>query len=541
MQPQNDHTSYLDQRALPLAAFAVLFSAFAQRFFTAIIPTESLVGLCLADDAFYYLKIAQNILAGNGATFDGQILTNGFHPLYMAVCVAIEAIAQPYTVFAVTIFFTLVGTINTLLIYLLGKKLGGDLAGLFAAFFWGVSPWVYLIELMGVEAALAVCFALLSTLLWTQIRAGEKSGYKSWALLGLLVGLTFLARTDTGFFAIFLAIDVLFVHRKNLAKALSRMLLAGTISLLVVGPWLIWSLLKFGTIMQDSGRALYSFTRLDSQLAGLSFFHIFKGQLSVALNDQLLPYTGFANPWAGFAFVVAISFAGISCLFFKDRFAGLKAGAMPFVMAGFVTWGFYIFYFWNRKQWYFLFFLAACALIFGRILSFYINRSNKFKWVIALVLAVLLGYNWLSYSDALKASGIHGWQKQYFAIAQKLKRGEYESIKPDDVLGAWNSGIYGYFSGHRVINLDGVVNPEAILAVSQKRFLAYLQEKKIVHVIDHELMFRVYSPYCTKPFGRHMKFRAREAAGTSAGDILILSVGDQPWKKIQPGTDPKTD
>jgi hypothetical protein len=45
-----------------------------------------------ADDAFYYLKIAQNVARGRGSTFDGSVPTNGYHPLWELCCVALQAL-----------------------------------------------------------------------------------------------------------------------------------------------------------------------------------------------------------------------------------------------------------------------------------------------------------------------------------------------------------------------------------------------------------------------------------------------------------------
>ncbi len=39
------------------------------------------------DDAYYYLGIARNIADGHGSTFDGLNPTNGYHPLWLAICV----------------------------------------------------------------------------------------------------------------------------------------------------------------------------------------------------------------------------------------------------------------------------------------------------------------------------------------------------------------------------------------------------------------------------------------------------------------------
>ncbi|RME22092.1 MAG: hypothetical protein D6798_16635, partial [Deltaproteobacteria bacterium] len=51
----------------------------------------------LWDDSFYYLEIARNIAAGRGSTFDGLQPTNGYHPLWMAICVKLFAAGIPET------------------------------------------------------------------------------------------------------------------------------------------------------------------------------------------------------------------------------------------------------------------------------------------------------------------------------------------------------------------------------------------------------------------------------------------------------------
>jgi len=48
----------------------------------------------IRDDAYYYFKVAQNISEGQGSTFDGINPTNGYHPLWMLICVPIFALAR---------------------------------------------------------------------------------------------------------------------------------------------------------------------------------------------------------------------------------------------------------------------------------------------------------------------------------------------------------------------------------------------------------------------------------------------------------------
>ncbi len=51
-----------------------------------------LATLFMADDSFYYLRIAQNIARGEGSTFDGFSVTNGYHPLWQLICIPLSII-----------------------------------------------------------------------------------------------------------------------------------------------------------------------------------------------------------------------------------------------------------------------------------------------------------------------------------------------------------------------------------------------------------------------------------------------------------------
>jgi hypothetical protein len=59
------------------------------------LPTGKMLYAFFPDDCFYYYRTALNIAAGTSSTFDGINFTNGYHPLWMLVCVAIAAISCP--------------------------------------------------------------------------------------------------------------------------------------------------------------------------------------------------------------------------------------------------------------------------------------------------------------------------------------------------------------------------------------------------------------------------------------------------------------
>jgi hypothetical protein len=72
----------------------ILVLVLSTHLFVALAPEGRLLNWFKTDDAFYYFKVAQNISEGRGITFDGLSTTNGFHPLWMAICVPIFSLAR---------------------------------------------------------------------------------------------------------------------------------------------------------------------------------------------------------------------------------------------------------------------------------------------------------------------------------------------------------------------------------------------------------------------------------------------------------------
>jgi hypothetical protein len=57
------------------------------------------------------------------------------------------------------------------------------------------------------------------------------------------------------------------------------------------------------------------------------------------------------------------------------------------------------------------------------------------------------------------------------------------------VLGAWQSGAFGYYAGDRleVVNLDGVVNPDAADALRDDTTVAYMRDRNVDWLADFTL------------------------------------------------------
>ena len=89
-----------------LLAFPLLFG-FALRLRKAWADIPAIIA-SIPDDAFYYFEIARNIANGRNVTFDGETLTNGFHPLWVVFLTPLYWITDDPDL-AVHLAFTIAG------------------------------------------------------------------------------------------------------------------------------------------------------------------------------------------------------------------------------------------------------------------------------------------------------------------------------------------------------------------------------------------------------------------------------------------------
>ena len=116
------------------------------------------------DDAYYYFKVAQNITQGLGSTFDGINLTNGYHPLWMLICIPIFALARFDLILPLRVLLMVMAIFNAataVLIYRLVKNNLSHAVAIAAASFWAFNLYIHhTIYEPGLETPLAA-FAIL--------------------------------------------------------------------------------------------------------------------------------------------------------------------------------------------------------------------------------------------------------------------------------------------------------------------------------------------------------------------------------------------
>ena len=174
--------------------------------YAAFTPADSVLRWYNVDDAFFYYKVAQNALAGHGFTFDQINLSNGFHPLWMVVCLGVFWLSKFNLVLPLRVLIVVSGLFNaatSLVLLRFLKKYIHPWAAVATALFWGLSPSVFgTTTVLGMESAISVFFIVLLLVNAVRILNRDEQpapSMKDMLLLGLIGALTILARLDNVF------------------------------------------------------------------------------------------------------------------------------------------------------------------------------------------------------------------------------------------------------------------------------------------------------------------------------------------------------
>jgi len=169
------------------------------------------------DDAYYYFKVAQNIVEGHGSTFDGINLTNGYHPLWMLICIPIFALAKYDLILPLRVLLVVISVIHaatSVMIYRLIKTHISHAVAILAAIFWSFNYYIHATFYeMGLETPIAAFSVVLMVYILSKFEGEwrtKKMPLKRFALLGLAAALAMFSRLDLIFFAVIIGIWVVF-------------------------------------------------------------------------------------------------------------------------------------------------------------------------------------------------------------------------------------------------------------------------------------------------------------------------------------------
>jgi hypothetical protein len=161
------------------------------------------------DDAYYYFKVAENITEGKGSTFDGINSTNGYHPLWMVICVPIFALARFDLILPLRILLMVMAGFNAataILIYRLVKANLSQAVAILAACFWAFNFYIhYIVYEFGLETPLAAFSVVLFIYKLSQFERRWRTESVTPRQLALLAGISAMvlfSRLDLVFLAL---------------------------------------------------------------------------------------------------------------------------------------------------------------------------------------------------------------------------------------------------------------------------------------------------------------------------------------------------
>jgi hypothetical protein len=455
-------------------------------------------GTLVADDSYYYFKIADNIAHGLGSSFDGISPTNGYHPLWLAVLIPVFGFVNQSIWIPVRLALTLsvcFDLISGLVIIQMLRSAGLNKEAQIASLFWFLSPFTLFVGLRGTEASLStMLFLILFQRVMRFVRGEIPMNWTSAVLTGILVGMTGLARTDN-LITIGLPLSLCCFFRSSdrtpeTRKFVGWLAITGVSAMAVMSPWFIWNLSNFGSILQVSGQvklyshAIYGSLPTDwSSISGVVKSLLYPAAAPVIWPTRWLLGEEFQPPRLSIIVTFLLACGVLIPLVFARRsiISHLRATNSTFLIAcplvlmsiqtlvlGFV--------FRSYGTWYALPYIACLCPIVGVSLPPFLADPAVPRWlrqpfpiVTAALFATVLAlgiYRFPWQPDRLEK----GWGSEIDAVALRYPQGA--------VVGAFNAGVISWVaSPHKnikVTNLDCLVNNVAFAAVKRSAYLEYI-------------------------------------------------------------------
>ena len=483
----------------------------------------------LTDDAFYYFKVAQNIGEGLGSTFDGVNPTNGYHPLWMLVCVPVFLLARVDLVLPLRILILVAsgfGAASAVILFrMLRRFLELPIALAFTTIWAFYLPLYRVITKNGMEAAISAFFIIL---LWERVTAlnqQEKVTIRQIWVVGGIAVFTFLSRLDNIFLVFFAGVWVWLRWWQPMTEAKTTwaswrwrlktgvaFYLPVTVVLLVylgLNQWL------FNSAMPISSEVKLWWGTLGKTIYG-SPLYIYPEYIF----EYLLPASRGVGPWEPFtrplhefaikfwaqrgrdftleplAITYAAVFGAMAAVLAPGwkrlRQLGKGFGLLPLFAAAMVQSSYYFYrdatnlqvWYWVSQNLFLLIMLAvAVSVIFGYFSKF--KQIEIARWVFAGGVALMLCFGIIDYAVDKTYSEVGDYTHEYQQRANLLRT----LIPPDAVLAGIGTGSVGYFMpDHRVVNLDGLIN--------SAEYLEHLKNGTVIDFLEEMDVQYIYgSPY----------------------------------------------
>lgn len=406
----------------------------------------------IPDDAFYYLKLAQNRLDFGFWTFDGASPTSGFHLLHAYLLVVIDFLAHPPAGDWIYLL-RLVGSVASIclgvaatLVMLTARRLFGAGAGWWALVIFVCPPVIAMGSYLMESHLVILAAAAVGYLVSGATRPSRLTGV--WLLLvGALAALT---RSDFSLWPGLLWVATLIMWQADQGVRFRRAswVLAGAV--LGFGFTLWHTQLVSGSLLQTSvtTKLRWSSGAAANVLGVVGLFYLLLLLVVLAYAALVIRRRGtprlLAEPAALGSVLTVLGFGAV----YSFGAAGLQ-------------------------NWYGASFVVPAAITLAAVGQ--LARPLIARYGPPLLILIACGLTLVQLEGRI-------WPHQVGMLHASERLVAYPQITH---LGSWNAGILGFTSGRVVTNLDGLVDDRAAAAGAAGDILGYLHQRQIDYLIDH--------------------------------------------------------
>ena len=493
-----------------------------------LIPPELNLLQHSKDDAFYLYCIANNLVNGHGLSFDGVSSTSTARPLFVLLLAAIEILFGKTNLPQIAYLFgAIADCLAGYFIFRFLRRLKiAPVAAIMGMAFYIFSSRIIYHGVNGMETP----FGMLSIAITLNLYPLAEDRHSKKIVLavgrGLAMAVMMLIRLDYVFIVATALIAELWwgIRKKNW-----YWLLVGSVTGLVMLPWVWWSLSTFGQLMPPSGDALamiFGF-KPSSGLSGILDQMIY---LYYALNNPLhMLIFLFQMDWAvviGFGFIFISYIFTRKSIFKTKKLVDLSILLLVIILAvltmfidrvrflTFIVFVLFIFYvaiklYREKSEFYrvlnniapLAFGILAMVLYFGLIRRYFrgwnmIEGDVFISAILSSLLAVIwnkkagvlnsiLIVTWVMIANIVIAypcleKGPVPWQDRLVRAADWIKT----NTDKNTVVASANAGILQWYGERTIVDVAGIEDEAAYKALREKKLYQYLKVRGVRYLID---------------------------------------------------------
>lgn len=503
-------------------ALFVFLLAMARVIYFEIGPVENLIGV-IPDDAFYYIQVARHRAQDGFWTFDGTAPASGFHVLYGYFLFFIYSITPDlhwktlFLIIGILASFTIAGsayfTCQTV------QSFFGRKSAIVAVAPFVIAPTIVQATVM-MESWLVLFFSALTLFVILKIKKLTTYWFIACFLVGLLGS---LSRADYGMWpALIFLVLVLTqpIKNSNELKKSSWILIGAIVGVLML---FLNNYFISGHLFQASAEVKYYWSALSGHPLASTIELLF---------ILAFPFLGsFAKPIGILLCTILLAFtlyAALTKLKQKNE-KSVDISTSVFIGCAITILSYVCFYRYNSQAiqvWYFANFIVPIAFCSCAI-YYYSFKSN----LVLPAFFIFISFNFLGLATLFHIPYPHQ--------ASMMKAGIY--LKKSNInatFGSWNAGIFSYFSGRPLVNLDGLINDEVFPFIKSNSLLDYIKKRNINYLVDYEAMlktnaFRIKGGYDDPQVDNCIiSFAVIDEKPSGWGSVTIYKIKDDCLTKI---------